>query len=112
MKSYTPSLIGWAALFPIFCSTIIDKSFQFPKFVYIILGAALFIGQFASLLWGLGGSIVNARKKNDRLSERQIGKRLGYAESKGSRGSVSEITGMQGAFDYIQFNVDKWTAPA
>ncbi len=48
----------------------------------------------------------------DRLSERQIGKRLGYAESKGSRGSVSEITGMQGAFDYIQFNVDKWTAPA
>ncbi|MCD8071532.1 MAG: hypothetical protein LUE08_09175 [Akkermansiaceae bacterium] len=68
MKSYTPSLIGWAALFPIFCSTIIDKSFQFPKFVYIILGAALFIGQFASLLWGLGGSIVNARKKNDLIA--------------------------------------------
>ena len=32
MKSYTPSLIGWIALFPIACVTLFDKNIRFSVY--------------------------------------------------------------------------------
>ena len=64
MKSYTPSLIGWIALFPIACVTLFDKNIRFPVSLSITLGSVMFIGQFASLFWGLCGIIVNSNRND------------------------------------------------
>ena len=68
MKSYTPSPIGWIALFPIACVTLFDKNIRFPVSLSITLGSVMFIGQFASLFWGLCGIIVNSNRKDDLIA--------------------------------------------
>ena len=68
MKSYTPSLIGWIALFPIACVTLFDKNIRFPVSLSITLGLVIFLGEFASLFWGLWGLIVNTNRKDDRIA--------------------------------------------
>ena len=68
MKSYTPSLIGWIALFPTVCVTLFDKNIRFPVSLSITLGLAMFIGQFTSLFWGLCGIIVKPNRKDDLIA--------------------------------------------
>ena len=68
MKSYTPSLIGWIALFPIACVTLFGKNISFPVSLSITLGLAMFIGQFTSLFWGLCGIIVKPNRKDDLIA--------------------------------------------
>lgn len=53
MKSYTPSLIGWIALFPTACVTLFDKNISFPVSLSITLGLAMFIGQIYKPVLGI-----------------------------------------------------------
>lgn len=68
MRSYTPSLIGWIAIVPWLCISIIDKNIRFSDYINIPLALLMLAGQFTSLFWGLWSFIVNSNKKDDLIA--------------------------------------------